>query len=301
MLIHAVNTYLSVRRTAGFKLRSSEQYLRYFVRFANTRGDTHVCVKTAIAWAAMARTEAERHRRLRTVTNFARFMRAEDPRHEIPPDAVFCGQHQRPSPYIFTDDELRRLLLLTSRLGPPGSLRPHTYSTLFTLLAVTGMRPSEPLALRLQDITPDGLVIRETKFRKSRLVPVHETTLAAVERYLQRRRRMAGNDEHLFVSLARRKLSLVSASRTFRQIVKTAGLPHRPRRPRLYDLRHWFATRTLERCPDNRDGVRQHMLALTTYLGHSHIESTYWYLENTPQLMTVIAMRCEAFVSGGAL
>ena len=113
----------------------------------------------------------------------------------------------------------------------------------------------------------DGLVIRETKFRKSRLVPLHETTVAALERYLQRRRLMAGNDEHLFVSLSRRKLSLVSATRTFRQIVKTAGLPDRPGRPRLYNLRHWFATRTLELCPDNRDGIHQHMLALTTYLG----------------------------------
>ncbi len=215
MLIQAVDTYLAVRRAAGFKLRSPEQYLRYFVRFASTHGDTHVRVKTAIDWAALARTEAERHRRLRTLVHFARFMRAEDQRHEIPPDYVFCGQHLRPSPYIFTDDELRRLLVQASRLSPSGSLRPHTYSTLFTLLAVTGMRPSEALALRLQDITQDGLVIRETKFRKSRLVPLHETTVAALERYLQRRRLMAGNDEHLFVSLSRRKLSLVSATRTF--------------------------------------------------------------------------------------
>lgn len=298
MLIQAVDTYLAVRRAAGFKLRSPEQYLRYFVRFASTHGDTHVRVKTAIDLAALARTEAERHRRLRTLVHFARFMRAENQRHEIPPDYVFCGQHQRPSPYIFTDDELWRLLVQASLLSPSGSLRPHTYSTLFTLLAVTGMRPSEALALRFQDITPDGLVIREAKFRKSRLVPLHETTVEALERYLQRRRLMAGNDEHLFVLLSRRKLSLVSATRTFRQIVKTAGLPDRPGRPRLYDLRHWFATRTLELCPDNRDGIRQHMLALTTYLGHTH---TYWYLENTPQLMTDIATRCEAFVSGGEL
>jgi integrase len=226
-------------------------------------------------------------------------MQLEDPRHELPPEGVFRGNYQRPTPYIFTDDELQRLLAHTQRLRPAGSLRPHTYSTLFTLLAVTGLRPSEALALRLPDITPEGLVIRDTKFGQSRFVPVHATTLEALDRYRQCRCRIAGHIDHLFVSLKRRPLSLGSATRTFRQVLEAAGLPDRPGRPRLYDLRHRFATRALETGPASRELISQHMLALATYLGHSHITYTYWYLEQTPKLMADIAMSCEAFVFGG--
>ncbi len=301
MLMHAIDTYLALRRVAGFRLRATEQYLRYFVRFASARGETHVRSQTAVEWAGQARTEAERHRRLRTVTHFARFMRTEDPGHELPPEHVFCGNHRRPTPYIFTDDELERVFVHTRCLKPLRSLRPHTYSTLFTLLAVTGLRPSEALALRLHDITPEGLVIRDTKFGKSRFVPIHATTLAALDRYLHCRRHIAGHVDHLFVSLKRRPLSLCTATRTFHQVLKAAGLPDRPGHPRLYDLRHRFATRALEACPASRELISQHMLALATYLGHTHITYTYWYLEHTPQLMADIAMRCEAFACGGRI
>lgn len=300
MLSQSIDHYIAVRRAAGFKLHNPQRYLHSFASFANARGDTHVRVETAIAWAALARTEMERARRLRIVRLFARFMHAEDPGFELLPEHVFCGYRQRPTPYIFTDDELQRLIAEAHRLGPPHSLRAHTYSTLITLLAVTGLRPAEALALRFGDLTPDGLVIRETKFRKSRLVPVHETTQAALERYLQRRRRIAGHDDHLFMSLKRRPLAMVSAARTFRQLLKTAGLRDRPGRPRLHDLRHLFATRVLEYAPHDRNQIGRHVLALTVYLGHAHLEGTYWYLETTPQLMIDIAERCEAFVAGGA-
>lgn len=299
MLMQAIDTYLALRRAAGFRLRSTERYLRYFAHFASARGETHVRSQTAVDWAGQARTEAERHRRLRTVAHFAHFMRVEEPRHELPPEGVFCGYHRRPKPYIFTDNELQRLLAHTRRLRPSGSLRPQTYSTLFTLLAVTGLRPSEALALRLHDITPEGLVIRDTKFGKSRFVPVHITTLEALDRYRQSRCRIAGHVDHLFVSLKRCPLSLASATRTFRQVLKAAGLPDRPGCPRLYDLRHRFATRALETGPTSRELISQHMLALATYLGHTHITYTYWYLEQTPTLMADIATSCEAFVFGG--
>ncbi len=138
MLTQAVDHYLAVRRAAGFKLKTPERYLRYFVRFANARGDTHVRATSAIDWAAQAKTEVERHRRYQCLIGFARFVHAEEPRHEIPPGHVFCGYLPRPTPYLFTDDELHRLIGAAARLGPPGSLRPRTYKTLFTLLAVTG-------------------------------------------------------------------------------------------------------------------------------------------------------------------
>lgn len=298
MLTQAVDDYLAVRRAAGFKLKTTEQYLRYFVRFADARGETYLRANSAIDWAAQAKTEVERHRRYQCLMGFARFIHVEEPCHEIPPEHVFCGYLPRPTPYLFTDDELRRLLDAAVRLGPPGSLRPRTYKTLFTLLAVTGLRPAEAYALRCEDITRDGLTIRETKFRKSRLVPIHDSTRCALAHYLEHRAGTAKDDDHLFVSLAGRPLSPCLVSRLFRQLLREADLPDRPGRPRVHDLRHRFATRALQACPGARDQVSAQMLALTTYLGHAHVGSTYWYLEATPQLMTDIAARCEDFVWG---
>jgi integrase len=298
MLTQAVDDYLAVRRAAGFKLKTTARYLRYFGRFADARGDTYVRAKSAIDWAAQAKTEVERHRRYQCLVGFARFIHAEEPCHEIPPEHVFCGYLPRPTPYIFTDDELRRLIKAAAGLGPPGSLRPRTYKTLLTLLAVTGLRPAEAYALRLDDLTDDGLVIRETKFRKSRLVPIHPSTRTALLHYLEHRVLIDGEDDHLFVSLVGHPLCPCLVSRTFRQLLRAAKLPDRPGRPRVHDLRHRFATRALEACAATRDHVGRHMLALTTYLGHAHIESTYWYLESTPELMADIAGRCQDFVWG---
>ena len=303
MLMQAVDTYLAVRRAGGFALDHTEGYLRHFARFATARGDTHVVAITAVDWASIATSEAQRHNRLQTVMRFARFMSAEDSRHEIPPEGLFCGRRQRPMPYIFSDDEIQQLLGAASRLGPLGSLRPQTYSTLFGLLAVTGMRVSEARNLHLHDVTIDGLLIRETKFHKSRLLPLHVTTRMALDRYIDQRRRCAGADPHLFVTRRGGKLSRTVVSETFHQVLKAAGIPHRParRRLRLMDLRHTFAVRALEQSPETRQALGRHTLALTTYMGHARVSDTYWYLETTPQLMTDIATACETFMHGGIL
>lgn len=302
MLMSAVDRYLAVRRAAGFELKSIEYYLRDFACFAAGRGEARVVAQTAVDWATTAACEAQRHNRLATVIRFARFMHAEDPRHEVPPEDVFCGRRQRPPPYIFSDEEIQRLVAYAGQLGPPDTLRPHTYETLFGLLAVTGMRTSEARSLQWQDIAPDGLVIRESKFKKSRLVPLHETTWTVLRSYLARRRRVAGDDPHLLISRRGGKLSHTVVAQTFHAVLQAAGIHGKPghRRPRLTDLRHSFAVKALRACPDNRDQVGQHMLALSTYLGHAKIEDTFWYLEGTPELMGDIARRCEAFLHGGA-
>jgi integrase len=303
MLMQAVDTYLAVRRTAGFALVPIESYLRHFARFATARGDTHVVTSTAVDWAILAPSEAQRHYRLQTVVRFARFMAAEDPQHQIPPEGLFRGRRQRPIPYIFSDDEIQQLLLAARRLGPPGTLRPHTYSTLFGLLAVTGMRISEARSLHLKDLTTDGLIIRQAKFSKSRLLPLHETTWAALARYLDHRQHVAGTDPHLFVTRRHGKLSRTVVTQTFHQVLKVAGIPRESgrRRPRLMDLRHTFAVRALEHAPETRDHIGRHTLALTTYMGHTCVASTFYYLERTPHLMVDIAKTCEAFVHGGTL
>jgi integrase/recombinase XerD len=128
MLMQAVETYLAVRRAAGFKLEDAERYLRDFARFSSTQGDQHVVAQTAIAWAVQGRSETQRDNRLQTVIRFARFVRAEDPCHEIPPEQVFCRRRQRPTPYIFTDQDIQALLAQAACLGPSGSLRARRYS-----------------------------------------------------------------------------------------------------------------------------------------------------------------------------
>jgi integrase len=177
-----------------------------------------------------------------------------------------------------------------------------TYRTLFSLLAATGLRISEALGLQLDDVTDDGLVIRETKFRKSRLVPLHPTGVTALERYLNRRRKVAGSDNHVFVSLRGSVLKYPTVNPVFRALVREIGLHTGPgqRGPRMQDLRHTFAVRALESFQGDRHRVGQHILALSTYMGHAKLASTYWYLHVTPHLLVDVANAVEDFAKGGA-
>ena len=198
-------------------------------------------------------------------------------------------------------DEIQRILQAASKLGKRNAFRGNTYGTFFALLACTGLRVSEAIHLCFQDITADGLVIRCSKFRKSRLVPLHETTQDALERYIQKRRAYTSLDDHVFVSLRRRAILLEDAETAFHDIVEKIGLPRGTGlpRPTIHSLRHTFAVRALETCPDGRDRITKHMLALSTYLGHTRVADTYWYLEATPDLMRNIADACQSFFTGG--
>jgi len=299
MLTDAVESYLAVRRACGFELKYQVHRLRSFAAFSGERAKSYVCSETAIEWAGLARSAGERARRLGDVIQFARYARAEDPRHELPPAAFGPENRGRPVPYIFSTQQIERLVQAAHQ-PVYQDLRRDTFSTLFALLACTGLRVSEAIHLRFADITPDGLVIQRTKFRKSRLVPLHETARAQLAVYLERRRRCASFDDHVFVSSRGTPLVLGDVERAFHAIATKAGLPRESGRPRatLHALRHSFAVRALETCPDGRDRITQHMLALSTYLGHSKVADTYWYLEATPQLMRKIAERCESFVTG---
>jgi len=219
----------------------------------------------------------------------------------MPPTVFGSESRPRPVPYIFSTDEIQRILQAASELGKRNTFRGHTYKTFFALLACTGLRVSEAIHLCFQDITADGLVIRCSKFRKSRLVPLHETTHAGLEQYLKRRRAFTPLDDHVFVSLRRRPLLLHDAETAFHDIAEKVGLPRGADlpRPTIHSLRHTFAVRALETCPDGRDRITKHMLALSTYLGHSKVADTYWYLEATPDLMRNIADSCQSFFTGG--
>lgn len=302
MLSLAIDNYLAIRRAAGFQLKVQESLLRHFARYAADHAQTHVCRQTAIDWAAQAPSPCQRENRLAAVRLFARHARAEDPRHELIPRHVFAGHPRRPLPSILSPVELRQLLEATACLRPRGSLRPHTYYTLFGLLAATGLRISEAMHLRLDDVMPDALFVRMTKFRKSRWVPLHPSTGCVLQRYLEQRNAYAGDDDHIFISTTGQPLSYAMINKTFHYLVKSIHLDQSPDRPqpRIHDLRHGFAIRALERCHGIRNDVARHTLALSTYIGHTHVADTYWYLQTTPQLMRHIADACAAYEQGEA-
>lgn len=298
MLSACVEDYLALRRALGYKLKTDGRILRSFARFASRKGPAAFVEKaTAIKWAARAPAPASRERRLQVVARFARHARAEDRRHEVPPVDVFGHHPSKRRPYIYSPDETRALLAAAARMGPAGSLRPHTYVTLLGLLAATGLRVSEALALRVEDLGADGLRVLETKFRKSRLVPLHGTTASALHRYLERRRKVRPATDCIFVTLSGTALKYQTVNVAFAELRQdalelVAGQPP----PRVHDLRHTFAVRALEAAPKSAGLLGRHMRALSAYLGHASFVSTYWYLHATPHLMRRVADACESFL-----
>ena len=298
-MISIVQRYLAVRRATGFELMNTEYLLRSFARWAAQRGETHIRSESAIAWASQTASVAQRDARLKTICLFARYLRAEDPRHELPSANHFGYRKRRRVPHIYSAVEIGRLLNAASQLGPADSLQPHTYRTLIGLLAVTGLRISEALALRFSEVTPQGLLIDKSKFQKTRLVPLHETTAAALDRYLIRRRERGGG-EQVFIAEDGRPLRYRDVYSTFQKVAKAAKVSgSHDHRPRWHELRHTFAVRALEASPKGRQQVGRHLLALATYMGHVNINATYWYLEATPELLRGIARAAENFIRGG--
>lgn len=300
MLAGAVQSYLAIRRAAGYSLRDVGIHLKSFAAYSDAQGQHYVKSQTAIEWARQVRSQESRARRLGDVARFARYLQAEDARHEVPPAIFGRERRPRPTPYILSEEQICEIIRLAAQSGYR-TLRRQTYSTLFALLSCTGLRVSEAIRLRYDDITPDGLVIRSSKFRKSRLVPLHETARAGLERYLQQRRPYAPSDDHVFISLRRKPLLIKDVDTAFQTVAGKMGLPRGRgrRRPTPHSFRHAFAVRALKTCPDGRDHITQHMLMLSTYLGHSQAALTYWYLEAVPELMQSIAERCEEHFAGG--
>jgi len=305
VLSENVDRYIALRRTLGYKLRKPARHLRAFAGYAASRGETYVRTTTVLAWVtASGRTQDARAERFRNLALFARFLHAEDRRHEVPARNPFAVRKTRPIPYIYTSDEIARILDAagTLRRQRPNPLRRQLYITMFGLIAATGLRVSEAIALRLDDVRPDGVLhIRETKFCKSRLVPLHQTVVEALARYLERRRRIAADSDCLFPSVRRRVLCPSTVNYTFRCLLRRADVaPGRKHQPRIHDLRHTFATRVLEQCGAERGEIARHFVALSTYLGHADIRNTYWYLRATPEMMTDIAAAAEMLVGSEA-
>lgn len=299
-MMSSVETYLAVRRAVGFTLSNTEYLLRSFADFATDRKQTHIRTATAIDWASQAKSVAQRHTRHQTICRFAQYLRVEDLRHELPPANHFGYRKTRRVPHIYSRDEINGLVLAATRLCSPDSLLPRTYAALISLLAATGLRISEALHLLVTDITPNGLLIRRTKFQKTRLVPLHATAVTGLGHYLIHRQEAKRGGDHVFVSDEGQPLVYWKVHGVFRALLKSAGIkPSGGRWPRIHEFRHTLAVRALESSPTGRQRIGQHMLALATYLGHVNINATYWYLETTPDLLLDIAVISENFVQGG--
>jgi integrase len=302
MLSQDVERYVTLQRTLGFKFGDQSCSLKLFADYAAAQGDEFIRVERVLAWAAQTPSAQRRCTLVARVRRFALAMHAENPRHEVPPrGCVGHAKIARKTPYIYTSEDIFRIMRTASQMPAKGFLAPATLATLLGLLASTGLRISEALSLQLSDIGDDGLVIRKSKHGKSRLIPLHETTQSALGQYLSGRARQPVFTESLFVSSNGQAIMYHAIRDTFRRLMVRAGL--RPEfsgtGPRMHDLRHTFAVRSLEQCQHDRQAVAQHMVALSTYLGHATVTETYWYLEATPIIMRGIAMAGEARHQGG--
>jgi integrase len=305
----AVQRYLDERRQLGFKLEITGRQLMRFARFADARGHhgpltlevqldwarEHVCHTGPVTWA----------RRLEVVRPFATYYCQFEPRSEVPDLKTFGPAHRRLAPHIYTEQEILDLLDEAGRLPPQGGLRPATYRTLFGLIATVGLRHSEALHLRDVDVDLQAatVTVRQTKYRKSRRLPVHSSTVVALDDYRQLRDRCVARhlDMPFFVSTSGRGLSASTVQYVFEQLRGRLGWTARGDhpRPRIHDLRHALATRRLQRWREAGVPMDQAVFWLCTYLGHAKISDTYWYLSGVPELMAVIGANFETFAHEG--
>lgn len=303
-LQEALERYLALRRSLGFKLRDHASALPKFIAFLEATRAEFITTELALEWAQEPRqaTPAHHARRLCMVRGFARYLQASDPRTEVPPEGLLPGRPQRAQPYIYSNEEVLDLIREASRLQPSGGLRPDTYSTMFGLLAVTGMRVSEVMALDRADVDlrQGVLTVRKSKFNRTRLLPLHHSTQRKLQAYARRRDRMAPvrTSEGFFISDRGVRLKPWMVGHTFVRISQAIGLRKETDRygPRLHDLRHTFAVRTLTNW--YREGINpeQRLPLLAAYLGHVKVSDTYWYLSAVPELLGALSNRLDTFL-----
>jgi integrase/recombinase XerD len=296
-----VEAYLGLRRRLGFKLVYDGRLLADFAALLEREGATHIATDLAVRWATQPSGASPAHwaRRLSIVRGFARHRSAFDPRTEVPPQGLLPFRYRRKPPHLYSDADIERLIEAANRLPSPTGLRARTYSTVFALLAVTGMRVGEVIGLDRDDVDlrHETLEVRWTKFGKSRLVPVASCTVHALRRYARSRDRLHARPatSAFFLSETGTRLTKWSMRGTFVRLSCALGWrkPSDSHGPRVHDLRHSFAVRTLVELYRRGLDVEQHMAHLATYLGHAHVSDTYWYLSATPELLGLALERME--------
>lgn len=301
-LQEAVQDYLALRRSLGFKLRDAGKGLLDFVAFMEQQRASYITHRLALAWAQQTSTAPPSiwARRLSWVRCFARHRSATDPRTEIPPASLLPYRPKRARPYLYSNDEIRALLNAALLLPAGNGLRPWLYHCLFGLLSVSGLRISEAYNLELQDVDLDAavLTVRGAKFGKSRLIPLHASTCNILADYIARRERIwqaRTVSSYLFISSRGNRIDGATIHRIFYALSRQIGLrgPHDSHGPRLHDMRHRFAMKTLLHWYRSGEDVERRLPILSAYLGHVHISDTFWYLSAWPELMQEAMPRLE--------
>lgn len=305
-MLEKVERYLKHRRGLGYQLRIEGGMLKQFAAFADANGHRGpLTTELTVQWAQRPSAGDRLYwaRRLEVVRCFAKYLSVSEPDTEIPPRGFFGPAHRRTTPHVYTNAEVADLMAAACLLNPRGGLRSQTYATLIGMLACTGLRISEALRLTRSDADLEHgiLKVRETKFRKSRFVPVHPTAVRALQNYASARDRISpsGKCDRFFVSDRGQPMPYSTVRTVFRSLCGGLKIASRNRRqPRLHDLRHTFACRRVERWYDTGTNLEGLVAALSVYLGHAKVSDTYWYLTATPELLARAAARFEAFASG---
>jgi len=296
--------YITFRQKLGFKFVRDAIDLRTFVAFMEARQATFITQRLALDWTLAIRTGKSMYRakRLGLVHGFARYVSAIDPRTEVPPDGLLCGKYERATPYIYSEVQILCLVEAAAKLPPQDGLRPFSYSTLFGLLAATGMRVGEIVALDRSDVDADGavLTVRDGKFGKSRFIPVHASTVQRLRAYARRRDKVHPTPANAAFFLSERgaRLTTCMVRWTFIRLSRRIGLRAAAdsNGPRLHDLRHTFAVRTLVNWYQAGIAVDSRIPSLSTYLGHAKVTDTYWYLSSVPELLCLANARLAHFL-----
>lgn len=295
----ALADYLSLRRALGYKLQSVERLLGQFIDFLEAEHTHTITTEGALCWARQPPDAALYwwSKRLSVVRGFASYLHAADPTVEVPPPDLLPARSSRATPYLYGESEIAALIEAAGRLGSP--LKAATFQTLIGLLAVTGMRVGEAIGLDQHDFDGEHrvLLIRNAKFGKTRELPLHPSSAAALGRYLTcpQRRRVATRTTALLISTVGTRLLYSNVHLTFQRLTRQAGLSPRTSRcrPRIHDLRHAFAVRTLLDAYRDECDIDQRLTLLCTYLGHVNPAGTYWYLSAAPELLTKAAERLQ--------
>lgn len=301
-LREALEEYIAIRRSLGFDFRASAHWLRNFVTFAEREEASVITVDLALSWVKHRDVEAATmSARLGMVRRFAAYRLAEDPRTEVPPAGLLPYRYRRKPPYIYSDGEVDRLIEAAAALPSKRGFRGRTCATLFGLVAVTGLRMGEAIGLDREDVGLDAgvITVRRTKFGHTRLVPIHDSTRLALLRYSVRRDEAFRTPmtRAFFVSDRGTRFKIGTAQYNFARVCQQIGL-RTPTEgyghghgPRLHDLRHRFAVKTMiDWYRAGRDAERE-LPKLSTYLGHVHVADTYWYLEAVPELLELATQR----------
>jgi len=304
-MIEQVEEYLKYKRKLGYQFSSEGKELFLFARYADKIGNKgHLTTELVVQWAKLPEKADPVYwaRRYNIVRRFAKHRFLFDSHIEIPPKDLLGSSKRRLPPHIYSDKEISALLMEASKLTPAGGLRPRTYVTLFGLLVSTGLRISEALKLSEGDVDlkTGVLIIRETKFRKSRLVPVHPTTMRALRCYDKFRNfyHQGMKYEGFFLSENGVSLNYRQVLYIFMKLRRGLGWTNTDKRsPRIHDFRHTFTVRRLLKWYEEDTNLDQKILALSTYLGHAQVSDTYWYLSAAPELLAVVSKRFENFAN----